>query len=230
MTCSPAKVVDTFGACVAETFAIPYVFNQPGAGGVFLGSVGDQSHHGHASSHNCAPNPQESPVNGVGYDPNHAHAYDARPVNRTVGMQLVRATLADDRVRYVNYDNVRYYPDGSTDDPIDHPTFHVSFLPGTTNDTRPFFTDEGDLTVADIAELKDHIDKRTDGEEQRKRDRNRAKATAALSRSTNRMVEELLTAEAEGRKVDLATLKAARAARDAALLILDELDKQEDDA
>lgn len=230
MTCSPAPEVNRFGDDVAEHFGIPYVYNQPGPGGVFLGSVGDQGHHGHASSHNCAPNPQESPVNGVSYAPQYAHAYDARPVNHELGMRLVRATLADKRVRYVNYDNVRYYPDGSTDDPIDHPTFHVSFLPGTTNDTRPFFTDEGDLTVADIRELKDHIDKRTDGEEQRKRDRNRAKATAALSRSTNRMVEELLAAQAEGRKVDLATLKAARAARDAALLILDELDKQEDDA
>lgn len=150
MTCSPAEVIDQYGADVERVFGIPYEYLKYGPGGVFLGSVGNQAHQTHLSSHNCAPM-QES----GNYDPNHAHAYDARPANAEIGMRLVRATLADDRVRYVNYNNVRYYPDGHTDNPIDHPTFHVSMLPGTTNDTRPFFGNQGedDVTPEDIREI-----------------------------------------------------------------------------
>ena len=148
--CSPARVIDRYGADVADRFGIPYVYNQPGPGGVYLGSVGDQAHASRTSSHNCAPNSQESPVNGVSYHPNFAHAWDARPATHEIGMAMVRETLADPRVRYINFADVRYFPDGRTEY-TDHPTFHVSMLPGTHDDTRPFFTDQSDeLSEAEV--------------------------------------------------------------------------------
>lgn len=154
--CSPAAVVNRYGQDVADRFGIPTTYNQPGPGGVFLGSVGDQAHNTRTSSHNCAPNSQESPINGVSYHPDFAHAWDARPSSMEIGLAMVRETLADKRVRYINFADVRYFPDGRTE-ATDHPTFHVSFLPGTHNDTRPFFANSNDLTEAEVKELTEAI-------------------------------------------------------------------------
>lgn len=139
--CQPAPVALAYGRDVARVFAIPETYGVQGPGGVHLGIVGDQAHASHASSHNCAPN-QESPVNGVAYHPNYAHAWDARPATKAIGEAMRAATLRDDRCRYVLYDNVGTKPNGETWT-LDHPTYHVSFLPGTHDIIRPFF-DEGD--------------------------------------------------------------------------------------
>lgn len=161
--CQPARVVNRYGLDVADRFGIPEAYNVPGPGGVFLGSVGDQAHSTRRSSHNCAgaPGGQESPVNGVAYHPDYAHAWDARPASHDLAMEMVRATLADPRCRYVIYDSVGYKPDGSTWSTY-HPTFHVSFLPGTHDDTRPFFADQGGLTVAEVKDIIDAIKAQTD--------------------------------------------------------------------
>ena len=134
--CSPAPVINRLGRDMAEHFGIPERYNTPGPGGVFLGSVGDQAHSVRRSSHNCAgaPGGQES----GDYAPQYAHAWDARPSSHEHGMRMVRALLADPRVRYVIYDSVGYKPDGDTWSTY-HPTFHVSMLPGTHDDVRPFF-------------------------------------------------------------------------------------------
>lgn len=138
--CSPAPVINRLGKDMAEHFGIPEQYNTPGPGGVFLGSVGDQAHSVRRSSHNCAgaPGGQESSVNGVYYAGQYAHAWDARPSSHEHGMAMVRALLKDPRVRYVIYDSVGYKPSGETWSTY-HPTFHVSMLPGTHDDTRPFF-------------------------------------------------------------------------------------------
>src|SRR5688572_30801373 len=106
--CQPAPVVERYGKDMALIFGIPREFNVPGPGGVFLGSVGDQAHSTRASSHNCAsaPGGQESPVNGVSYAPQFAHAWDARPKTKAIGEEMRAATLKDPRCRYVLYDNV----------------------------------------------------------------------------------------------------------------------------
>lgn len=135
--CQAAPVIDRLGQDWATHFDIPETYGVPGRGGVYLGSVGDQSHQTRSSSHNCAPR-QESPVNGVAYAPQYAHARDARPSSHAVGMEMVHAHLQDPRCRYVIYDGVGYKPDGSTWLTY-HPTFHFSAMPGTHNDTRPFF-------------------------------------------------------------------------------------------
>jgi len=83
----------------------------------------------------------------VSYNPNFAHAWDARPSSREIGMAMVRETLADNRTRYINFADVRYFPDARTES-TDHPTLHVSFLPGTHNDTRPFFDSDEEIDVA----------------------------------------------------------------------------------
>ena len=134
--CSPAPVINRLGRDMAEHFGIPTTYGQPGPGGVFLGSVGDQAHSMRRSSHNCAgaPGGQES----GDYAPQYAHAWDARPSSHEHGMAMVRACLRDSRVRYVIFDSVGYKPDGSTWSTY-HPTFHVSLLPGTHDDTRPWF-------------------------------------------------------------------------------------------
>lgn len=134
--CSPAPVINRLGRDMAEHFGIPTTYGQSGPGGVFLGSVGDQAHSVRRSSHNCAgaPGGQES----GDYAPQYAHAWDARPSSHEHGMRMVRALLADPRVRYVIYDSVGYKPDGDTWSTY-HPTFHVSMLPGTHDDVRPFF-------------------------------------------------------------------------------------------
>jgi len=224
--CQPAPVINQFGRDVERVFGIPTTYNQPGPGGVFLGSVGDQAHSTRASSHNCAsaPGGQESPVNGVAYHPGYAHAWDGRPRTKAIGEAMRAATLKDRRCRYVLFDNVGTKPNGETWT-LDHPTWHVSMNPGTHDDTRPFF-DEGDLfTMGQFEQIMDRLP----GEKQQARDRNRVKAIGQLARANNRMLEELTDAQANERKVDLKTLSAARAARDAALLILDELDQEEDE-
>lgn len=115
----------------------------------YLGIVGDQSHQGRTSSHNCGAR-QESPVNGVDYDDRYAHALDTGVGGDTaLGMAIVAARVRDPRVRYCIYRGVGYYghyyrppgPDGRTRTftASGHPTHvHTSFLPGTTFDTRPF--------------------------------------------------------------------------------------------
>jgi hypothetical protein len=152
--CQPAPVVDRFGQDVAEHFLIPAAYNVPGPGGVFLGSVGDQNHATRRSSHNCAPM-QEEPVDGVSYHPDYAHAWDARPKTTAIGEAMAAATLTDPRVRYVIFDGVGRKPDGERW-ATDHPTFHVSFLPGTHDDTRPFFTDQevDDVTAEDLEAIR----------------------------------------------------------------------------
>lgn len=134
--CSPAPAINALGKSMAAHFGIPESYNVPGPGGVFLGSVGDQNHAIRRSSHNCAgaPGGQES----GNYNGNYAHAWDARPSSHEHGMKMVRACLRDPRTRYVIYDSVLYYPDGGTSR-LYHPTFHISLLPGTHADTRPWF-------------------------------------------------------------------------------------------
>ncbi len=118
----------------------------------YLGIVGDQSHQGRISSHNCAPR-QESPVNGIAYDPRFAHANDTGVGDDTaLGMAIVKARVRDPRVRYCIYRGVGYYghyyrPPGAdgrtrTFRASGHPTHvHTSYLPGTTFDTHPFYSD-----------------------------------------------------------------------------------------
>lgn len=158
--CSPAPVCERFIADVEARFDIPAVYNQPGPGGVYLGSVGDQAHATRKSSHNCAPM-QESPVDGVAYAPNFAHAVDYRPASEAIGEEMARLALQDPRVRYVIFDNVGRKPDGSTWT-TDHPTWHVSFLPGTHDDTRPFFDTQSDqLTEEEVEAIVKAIEAQT---------------------------------------------------------------------
>ena len=149
--CSPAPVVVRFGRDVAVRFGIPIAYNAPGPGGTFLGSVGGTAHATRRSSHNCYPM-QESSVNGVSYHPNYAHAWDARPASKRVGEEMATAALADPRVRYVIFDNKGRKPNGEHWT-TSHPTWHVSFLPGTHNDTRPFFQGADDVTPEDIRKI-----------------------------------------------------------------------------
>lgn len=119
----------------------------------YLGIVGDPSHQGRTSSHNCGLR-QESPVNGVDYDDNYAHALDTGVGDDiALGMAIVNARVRDPRVRYCIYRGVGYYghhyrppgPDGRTRTfrASGHPTHvHTSFLPGTTFDVRAFYTDQ----------------------------------------------------------------------------------------
>jgi hypothetical protein len=209
--CQPAPVVNRFGQDVAERFLIPAVYNQPGQGGVFLGSVGDQAHSTRRSSHNCAgaPGGQEDGA----YAPNFAHAWDCRPVNSDVGYALVQATLADPRVRYVLYADHGWYPDGTFEDitdndqfDLDHDTFHVSFKPGTHNDTRPFFTDtdEGEFTVADISKIVEAINEaKRSNIRQHQKDRKQQSAIAvAQARRDGANTDDLILAIDEASEGD----------------------------
>jgi hypothetical protein len=227
--CTPAEVIDAYGESVARTFGIPYVYNRPGPGGVYLGSVGDQAHSVRASSHNCAsaPGGQESGP----YHPGHAHAWDARPANTEIGYEMVRQTLMDDRVRYVLYADHGWYPDGTFEDitdneqwDLDHDTFHVSMKPGTHDDTRPFFT-EGDELVGETADkILNHvedIDRKMPGREQQQRDRAKATATGRLVRSNADLLVEIAEAVNADKKIDAATLRVARSNRDKLALLLD---------
>lgn len=123
----------------------------------YLGGPASASHSAdcHPSSHNCASTcgGQESPVNGKSYDPRYCHAIDTGVGSDVaVGMAIVTARVRDPRVRYCIYRGVLYYghyyrppgPDGRTitTSASGHPTHvHTSFLPGTTFDVRPFYTD-----------------------------------------------------------------------------------------
>lgn len=105
----------------------------------FLGIVGDQSHQTRTSGHNCAPR-QESGA----YDPNFAHALDiGHGGNRALAAEIRNALLGDLRTRYVIDNGVGYYPPhrgGGTFSSSGHTTHvHVSFQPGTTYQTKPFF-------------------------------------------------------------------------------------------
>lgn len=97
------------------------------------------------SSHNCASTcgGQES----GNYNGAYAHAWDAgHAIGDIVTALAVRiAFLADSRVRYVIDRGILYYPDGSWSHSTGHEDHdHMSFLPGTTFDTRPFtFTTSG---------------------------------------------------------------------------------------
>jgi BMFP domain-containing protein YqiC len=164
--CSPAPVVNRYGQDVAAQFLIPAAYNVPGPGGVFLGSVGDQAHATRKSSHNCGAMQEDGD-----YADEFAHAWDCRPKTAVIGYALVKATLADDRVRYVLYADHGWKPDGTFEDitdneqwDLDHDTFHVSFLPGTHNDTRPFFTDQGadDVTAEDLEKIRDIVQNNTE--------------------------------------------------------------------
>lgn len=131
-------------------------------GVTFLGIVGDQAHQTRRSSHNCAPM-QESGA----YDPNFAHALDVgHGGDRVLATAIRTAFLADPRVRYVIDNGVGYYGDDYSPGAFrrvwdavrrvftrtgprtfrssGHTTHvHVSFLPGTTHDTRPFHDTQG---------------------------------------------------------------------------------------
>lgn len=149
MSCSAAPIV---GAAWRD--------DQAKFGGrvTYLGGVASPQHAAdcHASSHNCASTcgGQESPVNGVSYNPSYAHAIDTGVGDDVaVGMAIVNAYVRDPRTRYCIYRGVGYYghyyrppgPDGRTRTfrASGHPTHvHRSFLPGTTFDTRPFYTDQ----------------------------------------------------------------------------------------
>lgn len=100
----------------------------------------------HRSSHNCACTcgGQES----GNYDPRYAHAWDAgHGGDRALAKVIREAFLRDPRTRYVIDNGIIYYPDGSWSHGSGHEDHvHVSFLPGTTWDTRTFTftTDSGD--------------------------------------------------------------------------------------
>lgn len=124
----------------------------------YLGIVGDPRHQTRTSSHNCAPK-QESAVNGRAYDPNYAHALDTGVgADVALGMEVVNARVRDPRVRYCIFRGVGYYghhyrppgPDGRTRTfrASGHPTHvHTSFLPSTTHDVRPFYSDQALTTT-----------------------------------------------------------------------------------
>lgn len=143
--CQPAPVAER---CWADTEA------RWGDDVYFLGIVGDQAHSTRRSGHNCgsAPGGQESPVDGVAYDPSYAHALDiGHGGNRPLAARIRADLLADPRTRYVIDNGTGYYPDhrgGGTFASTGHDEhLHVSFMPGTTHDTRPFYTDPGGFTV-----------------------------------------------------------------------------------
>lgn len=148
MTCTAAPIV---GAAWRDDYA------RFGSRVTYLGGPASAQHSAdcHASSHNCASTcgGQESPVNGVAYDPRYAHAIDVGVgQDQALGMQIVNARVRDPRVRYCIFRGVGYYghayrppgPGGATRTftASGHPTHvHTSFLPGTTFDVRPFYTD-----------------------------------------------------------------------------------------
>lgn len=155
MSCSPSPVAS---ACWHDVDAA-----YPGKL-TFLGIVGDQAHQTHTSSHNCAPM-QES----GDYNPDYAHALDiGHGGNRTLAAEIRNYLLKDYRVRYVLDDGTGYKPDGSTFDSFDHTEHvHVSFLPGTTFDVRPFIFGDDDmpLNAQDLAAIRAMIQNNADGTE-----------------------------------------------------------------
>lgn len=124
----------------------------------FLGIVGDQAHSLRRSSHNCgsAPGGQESPIGGVAYDPDYAHALDIGVgTDRDLALAIIGVLVDDPRTRYCIYDGDLYYPDGDDEPDADatgHPTHvHWSGKPGTTRDTRPFKFATEDIDIMDAA-------------------------------------------------------------------------------
>lgn len=106
----------------------------------FLGIIGDSSHSVRKSGHNCGANREL-----VGTDPNYAHAVDIGVGSDTkVGYDLVERFRNDPRVWYVIYRGRGYRPwhrGGGTFSSFDHESHvHVSFGPGSTFQTQPFFS------------------------------------------------------------------------------------------
>ena len=112
----------------------------------YLGICGDYAHSIRQSGHNCqySPGGNESPINGVDYDPRYCHALDiGHGGDRAKAARLRNAFLQDPRVRYVIDNGVGYYPPsrgGGTFASSGHDThIHVSFMPGSTFQVQPFF-------------------------------------------------------------------------------------------
>lgn len=82
---------------------------------------------------------------------------------------LIAVLLADERTKYVIYEGVLYFPDGTTRDSSGHDLhLHLSIKNDATHDTRPwgiasaFTTHEEDELMAvadDIAHIKSQVDK-----------------------------------------------------------------------
>lgn len=106
----------------------------------FLGIIGDSSHSVRKSGHNCGANREL-----VGTDPNYAHALDIGVGSDTkVGYDLVDRFIKDPRVWYVIYRGRGYralHRGGGTFTSFDHESHvHISFGPGSTFQTQPFFS------------------------------------------------------------------------------------------
>jgi hypothetical protein len=108
----------------------------------YLGGPGDKAHQARKSDHNCRQR---------GYHPDYAHALDTGiGGDKALGREIRDAYLQDPRVKYVIFDGVLYYPDGTTRDAAGHETHvHRSFKPGTTFDIRPFYGGKADDTMTD---------------------------------------------------------------------------------
>ncbi len=112
----------------------------------YLGICGDDRHSVKQSSHNCAHTPggNESALNGIDYPADYCHAIDiGHGGDRAKAKRLRDALLPDSRVRYVIDNAIGYYPEhrgGGTFASSEHVThIHVSFMPGSTFDVRPYF-------------------------------------------------------------------------------------------
>lgn len=160
--CVPAPVAER---CWADAQA------RWGSRVTFLGIVGDQAHSVRQSGHNCAsaPGGQESPIDGVGYAPGFAHALDlGHGGDRELATEIRQALLADRRTRYVIDNGTVYYPahrGGGTSPSSGHEShIHWSGMPGSTYDTRPFFTNtDGGFTVDAEAKARfDAIERKLD--------------------------------------------------------------------
>lgn len=105
----------------------------------YLGIVGDQAHSLRESDHNCGQ--------FAGYDPTKAHALDIGVESDELGWEIVELLKKDPRVKYIIFKGQGIRPDHRVEagearffESFDHDGHvHVSFMPGTTNDTRPFF-------------------------------------------------------------------------------------------
>lgn len=155
MSCSPAPVALRLWHDTQTRY---------GARVSYLGIVGDSAHATRVSGHNCGPL-QESPIGGVDYDDDYAHALDIK-VNgdRALALAIVALLLLDTRTRYVIFDGVGYYPahrGGGTFESFDHEDHvHWSGMPGSTFDTRPFYvgaTSGADDEEAELMAAKDEI-------------------------------------------------------------------------
>lgn len=216
---------DWFVAPAAQSILDQATVRWPGRSRLSDGTKGDDAHAARTSDHNpdgdgevLAADLTHDPANGCD-----AHAWAERTRQRC-------KSGAERRVKY-QISNRRYYSANTGWEwaaytgPNPHEKHvHTSINKGRHNDTSPWFGEEEMFTVGQFQEIMDRLP----GEEQQKRDRNRVKATAKLARANNQMLDELVDANANERKVDLQTLKAARSARDAALLILDEVDQEDD--